>query len=76
MFIFIANCGNPAAKVKNSPLTLDYGYPAVNVEGVFVTFTCSPGRILIGPNMSTCMSNGEWEPDPRDVECMGKSFYM
>ena len=25
---------------------------------------------VIGPNSSTCMGNGEWEPDPREVRCI------
>ena len=68
----IANCGNLATIVENrSTLTIEYDYPALDVEGVSVTFSCSPGLMLSGPNASTCMRNGEWEPDPRDVECKG-----
>ena len=71
---FVANCGNLAAKVKNqSTLTIEYyDYPALDVEGASVTFACPPGLMLSGPNASTCMGNGEWEPDPRDVECKSK----
>ena len=28
-------------------------------------------EILNGSNMSTCMGNEEWEPDPREVQCTG-----
>ena len=28
---------------------------------------------VIGPNSSTCMGNGEWEPDPREVRCIRKT---
>ena len=41
------------------------------IEGTTVTFECPPEYILIGPNTTTCMGNGEWKPDPRDVECKG-----
>ena len=41
------------------------------LEGTNITFTCSPGLVLTGPNTSTCMGNGEWEPNPREVECKG-----
>ena len=41
------------------------------IPGDNVTFYCSPGLILTGPNTSTCMRNGEWEPDPREVKCEG-----
>ena len=40
-----------------------------NLEGENITFTCPTGAILTGPNMSTCVENEEWEPDPREVEC-------
>ena len=50
-------------------LALDYVDPAL--EGQNITFTCPPRQILNGSNSSTCMMNGEWEPDPREVECTG-----
>ena len=34
-----------------------------------MTLTCPPGLVLTGPENLTCMWNGEWEPDPKDVEC-------
>ena len=45
----------------------------IYLEGAIVTFTCPPGQVLVGRNMSTCTGNGEWEPDPREVECKGES---
>ena len=51
-------------------LALDYVDPAL--EGQTITFICPPGQILNGSNQSTCMGNGKWEPDPRDVECTGE----
>jgi hypothetical protein len=50
-------------------LALGYVDPAL--EGQTITFTCPPGQILYGSNSATCMGNGEWEPDPRAVECTG-----
>ena len=41
------------------------------IEGQFITYTCPPGFILTGPNVSVCMGNGEWEPDPGQVDCIG-----
>ena len=40
-----------------------------------VVFSCSlPGYTLIGSNMSICMENGEWDPDPREaIKCKGES---
>ena len=42
------------------------------LEGANITFTCDSGLTLVGPNSSVCFSNGQWEPDPREVECIGK----
>ena len=62
----------------NTPLTeenviANYSYPAL--EGTNVTFTCSaPSLVFNGSNSSTCMGNGEWEPDPMDVKCISKGM--
>ena len=47
------------------------GYKDPAMEGATVIFYCPPQYILTGPNTTTCMGNGEWEPDPREVECNG-----
>ena len=39
--------------------------------GTNATFICLPGLAFSGSHKSTCMENGEWEPDPREVECIG-----
>ena len=36
-----------------------------------MTFGCPHGLVLNGPNATTCMGNGEWEPDFEDVKCLG-----
>jgi hypothetical protein len=41
------------------------------MEGQLITFTCPDGFVLTGPNSSVCARNGEWEPDPREVDCIG-----
>jgi hypothetical protein len=43
------------------------------VVGTNATFSCLPGQGFTGPIVSTCVENGEWEPDPQDVECIGDS---
>jgi hypothetical protein len=45
-------------------------------EGTIITLSCPPGFILTGSNTSTCMDNGEWEPDPRLVECIQLGNYI
>jgi hypothetical protein len=47
------------------------GYVDPALEGTVLSFDCPPQYVIIGPNTTTCMGNGEWEPDPREVECKG-----
>ena len=42
------------------------------LEGTNINFSCLPGLVLTGPNSSTCMGNGEWEPNPNEVQCKGE----
>ena len=45
------------------------------MEGATLTFKYPPPQyVLTGPNTTTCMGNGEWEPDPGEVECNGKTL--
>ena len=50
------------------------GYEDPSLEGDSIMFTCTSGLELSGPNSSTCMGNGEWEPDPGEVNCTGKYY--
>ena len=73
--IFVtANCGDPL-KQRNDNNDADsvtaLGYPIPALEGSSVDLKCPPGLTLIGPNASTCMGNGEWEPDIGQTECHG-----
>ena len=40
-------------------------------EGQSITYSCPSGFILTGPSASVCTGNGEWEPDPGQVDCIG-----
>ena len=67
--IYLAGkCSNPME--MTNALAMGYVDPAL--EGQTVIFSCAPGWMLNGSNQSTCMGNGRWEPDPRNVECIGK----
>ena len=73
------HCGHPLRdRVLHSGSgtikVMDYMAPAL--EGATVTFGCAPQYILMGPNTTTCMENGEWEPDPSEVECKGIDVCM
>ena len=50
------------------------GYTNPAIEDTYIMFHCPPGLALNGPESSTCMGNGEWEPDSRWVEFIGKSI--
>ena len=52
------------------------GSDSLPLEGQFITYTCPPGYVLTGPNASVCMGNGELEPDPGEVECIGDYQYF
>ena len=68
IYMSIVNCGCP--QVRNDTISSSHGKNPL-IEGTTVNFTCSQGLDLIGPNASTCMESGHWEPDPREVNCKG-----
>ena len=67
-----AVCGYPLSYDPDNVIVIDYVAPAM--EGTTVTFECPPRYGLIGPNGTTCMRNGEWKPDPSEVECRGIDY--
>ena len=68
-------CGRPfqdRAPIDNDSMIIGIiGYIDPSVEGATLSFVCPPQYVLNGPNTTTCMGNGDWEPDPREVECKG-----
>ena len=40
------------------------------IEGTTVDFICPPGLVLDRTMSATCMTNGEWEPEPQNVMCI------
>ena len=66
----IGKCSNPM-DLTNAK-AMDYVDPAL--EGQTITFTCPHGQILNGSSSSTCIGNGEWEPDLQEIKCTGKSL--
>ena len=39
------------------------------LEEAVLSFDCPPHYVLVGPNTTVCIGNGEWKPDPREVKC-------
>ena len=70
------NCRNPTELVDDSTTIIGYSLGEPAIRGANLTFTCTSGLVLSGPNTSTCMGNGEWEPDPREIECTGISMHV
>ena len=58
------------ALVNNDIRIVGYKDPAL--EGDQIAFTCPSGHEPNGSKSSTCMGNGEWEPDPREVNCISE----
>ena len=59
-------------QIDTSIRIIDYTEPAL--RGTTVTLACPTGLRLNGSDTLTCMGNGEWEPDPRKVECKNESI--
>ena len=72
MFVTLAKCRHPTEQVDDAVRVIGFTEPAV--RGTNVTLTCPPGLVLTGPDNLTCMGNGEWEPDPKDVECNSENM--
>ena len=53
----------------NNIVIRNTSFPALN--GSTATFHCPLGYVISGQSEAIC-SNGEWIPDPRNVECIGK----
>ena len=68
--IHAVKCAPPLHLVNEELVIANYRYPAI--EGTIAMFSCSSsGYVLAGPWTATCMGNGEWVPDPRQVQCEG-----
>ena len=72
----VANCGNPADLLIDSTVVNIMGYVDPALEGSNITISCSSGNVLNGANTATCMRNGNWKPDPREVECKSETYIM
>ena len=73
---FSGNCGYAELSTPGNdsvPMVETLGDTDLPVQGITFTFRCPPGRALVGPNSTTCTETGEWEPDPSEAVCTGKS---
>ena len=72
----LANCGESSS--GSDKLQSEVTFNSINpaLEGSVANITCPPGMALNGPSTAICMENGEWEPGPRDVKCIGEASYF
>ena len=59
-------------QVEDSVRVIGFKEPAL--RGSKVTLACPAGMTLNGPDTLLCRGNGEWEPDPKKVECKNKTI--
>ena len=67
------DCRNPAVLIADGSVSV-MGYINPARLGSTVSLSCSPGSVLIGPERTACMGNGEWEPDIEKVKCEGEKL--
>ena len=77
IFFFIkVNCGNPLDQNQSNNSNIQaIGNSLPALEGDNVTFSCPFGLQINGSNVSICVENGKWEPNPREVECIGTCIF-
>ena len=66
---YIVTCENISTITTVRILRVKGTNRTILVAGDSVSFKCYSGLLLSGPNMTTCMQDGMWYPDPREVEC-------
>ena len=52
------------------------GYKKPAIEGSTIHFICPPQLDLCGSRTSICSADGQWKPDPREIECKGESLHI
>ena len=67
--ISVAKCSRDLISEDSPTLIVDINDPAI--VGITATLSCHGlNHTLIGPN-TTCMGNGEWDPDRMEAKCKG-----
>ena len=75
IFLLTGNCGYLLLPAFNdSEFKPTVVYSGLPIEGTTANLICPPGLALTGTNSTTCMSNGEWKPEPWELECRGLSL--
>ena len=77
LLIYAVTCDLPKFNhLLHDPVMVSGSQESLRREGQFITYTCPTGFILDGSNMSVCNENGEWEPDPGVLDCIGDNTHV
>ena len=68
--IITGKCDLPTLRDESIIITSNTEGPLIG--GITISYSCSQTwQTISGSNISTCMDNGHWEPDPMDTSCIG-----
>ena len=71
LLLHTVTCDLPSQLLERSVIVGTGSHENPHIEEQFITYICPPRFVLSGPNASICTRNGEWEPDPGQVDCIG-----
>ena len=70
-YMHAVTCDQPQQLLNHPVSVINGSQDNPHIEGQFIIYTCPPGFVLTGLNTSMCTGNGEWDPDPGMVTCIG-----
>ena len=70
IWFLLADCGDPTLPMNGVVMAYDS-----TLEGSQIVFQCSPGFVPSQQMMSVCMADGNWTPNPAELECRGIWLY-
>jgi hypothetical protein len=75
LLLYAVTCDLPSQLLEQPVLVDARSQEIPHREGQFIMYTCPTGFVLNGSNASVCTENGEWEPDPRELDCIGDNLH-